>query len=48
MADFYVFSYESGYYEIVLDLFHCDCFLKLMNHFYGAEKVGAAKGKHQG
>ena len=48
LADFSVFSYESGYYEIVLDLFHCDCFLKLMNHFYGAEKVGAAKGKHQG
>lgn len=30
------------------DLFHCDCFLKLINHFYGAEKVGAVKGMHQG
>ena len=31
-----VYCHESGYCEIVLDLFHCDCFLKLINQFYGA------------
>ena len=40
---------KGGVYRMLtLDLFHCDCFLKLINHFYGAEKVGAVKGMHQG
>lgn len=36
LTDFGIFCHESGYCEIVLDLFHCDCFLKLINQFYGA------------
>ena len=48
LTDFCIFTYESGYCEIVFNLFHNELLLEVFNQFYAASKSRCRKGMHQG